>query len=49
MNLKDEYKAIIKPLSPEYKIKHGQLLRLYSAYSDDFGNPSKPTRITELV
>jgi hypothetical protein len=49
MNLKDEYKAIIKPLSPEYKIKHGQLLRLYSAYSDDFGNSSKPTRITELV
>ena len=46
MNLKDEYKEIIKPLSTEYKIKHGQSLRLYSAYSEDFGNSSRPTRIT---
>jgi hypothetical protein len=32
----------------EYKIKHGQLLKLYSAYSLDFGNPAVPARILEL-
>jgi KaiC/GvpD/RAD55 family RecA-like ATPase len=48
MNLKDEYKAIIKPVAGEYRIKHGQVLRLYSAYSEDFGNSSRPTRIAEL-
>jgi KaiC/GvpD/RAD55 family RecA-like ATPase len=48
MNLKDEYKETIRPISTAYKIKHGQLLRLYSAYSRDFGNPTIPARILEM-
>jgi KaiC/GvpD/RAD55 family RecA-like ATPase len=48
MNLKDEYREVIKPILTGYKIKHGQQLKLYSAYSQDFGNPSTPTRISEL-
>ena len=49
MNLKDEYRQVIKPIRMGYKIKHGQQLKLYSAYSKDFGNPSIPTRISELT
>jgi KaiC/GvpD/RAD55 family RecA-like ATPase len=45
MNLKDEYRGIIKPISAAYKLKHGQQLKLYSAYSSDFGNPAVPARI----
>jgi KaiC/GvpD/RAD55 family RecA-like ATPase len=48
MNLKDEYKETIRRISTAYKIKHGQLLRLYSAHSRDFGNPNIPARILEL-
>jgi KaiC/GvpD/RAD55 family RecA-like ATPase len=48
MNLKDEYREVIKPITRGYKMKHGQLLNLYSAYSKDFGNPEIPTRISEL-
>jgi len=48
MNLKDEYREVIRPVSMGYKIKHGQLLKLYSAYSQDFGNPAVPARILEL-
>jgi hypothetical protein len=48
MNLKDEYRQVIRPIGMGYKIKHGQQLKLYSAYSKDFGNPSIPTRISEL-
>lgn len=48
MNLKDEYREVIRPISTGYRIKHGQLLKLYSAYSKDFGNPAIPTRISEL-
>jgi len=44
-NLKDEYKKMIKLISSSYVIKHGQLIRLYSAYSEDFGNPTLPTRL----
>ena len=46
-NLKDEYRHIIRLVSDEIRIKHGQPLRLYSAHSPEFGNPAKPTRITE--
>lgn len=46
MNLKDEYRKMIKPLSIGYKIKHGQQLKLYSAYSQDFGNSAMPVRLT---
>ncbi len=47
INLKDEYRQVIRQISAGYKIKHGQLLRLYSAYSEDFGNPAIPSRISE--
>jgi KaiC/GvpD/RAD55 family RecA-like ATPase len=45
IDLKDEYRDTIKQISSGYRIKHGQLLRLYSSYSHDFGNPEMPTRI----
>lgn len=48
MNLKDEYREFIKQICATYKIKHGQTLRLYSAYSQDFGNPAIPSRIAEI-
>lgn len=46
-NLKDEYLSTIKLLTSEYRVKHGEQLKLYSAYSQDFGNPAKPTKISE--
>lgn len=49
MDLKDEYKEVIRPISSGYKIKHGQQLKLYSAYSQDFGNAAIPIRIAELA
>jgi KaiC/GvpD/RAD55 family RecA-like ATPase len=45
ISLKDEYRRVIKLISNAYKIKHGQNIKLYSAYSDDFGNPEIPTRV----
>ncbi len=48
MNLKDDYRKVIRPISMGYKIKHGQQLKLYSAYSQDFGNSAIPARISEL-
>jgi KaiC/GvpD/RAD55 family RecA-like ATPase len=45
-NLKDDYKRVIKLISGSQKIKHGQSLRLYSAHSDDFGNPATPSKLT---
>jgi hypothetical protein len=44
-NLKDEYRRFIKLVAPEHRVKHGEQLAIYSAYSDDFGNPAKPARI----
>ena len=44
-NLKDDYKRVIKLISGSQKIKHGQSLRLYSAHSDDFGNPATPSKL----
>ncbi|MGB7632772.1 MAG: ATPase domain-containing protein [Nitrososphaeraceae archaeon] len=41
--LKDEYKPIINYIG-DYSIKHGQVLTLYSAYSDDFGNSDVPEK-----
>jgi hypothetical protein len=43
--LKDEYRRVIKPISNKYKIKHGQEIKLYSAYSDNFGNPETPSKV----
>jgi KaiC/GvpD/RAD55 family RecA-like ATPase len=41
--LKDEYRPIINYIG-DYPIKHGQVLTLYSAYADDFGNPDAPEK-----
>src|SRR6185503_5565984 len=38
MELKDEYRTCIRELR-DYRIKHGQTIKIFSAYSDDFGNP----------
>jgi KaiC/GvpD/RAD55 family RecA-like ATPase/class 3 adenylate cyclase len=42
--LKDEYKMMLKPIG-DYQIKHGQTLHLYSAYSQEFGNPEPPAKM----
>jgi KaiC/GvpD/RAD55 family RecA-like ATPase/class 3 adenylate cyclase len=42
--LKDEYKEMIKYIG-DYSIKHGQTVRVYSAYSSDFGNPELPRKM----
>ena len=44
ISLNDDYKRIIKPIS-EYKIKHGQIIKVFSAYSTEFGNSSVPEKI----
>jgi KaiC/GvpD/RAD55 family RecA-like ATPase len=41
--LKDEYKPIINYIG-DYSIKHGQVLTIYSAYGNDFGNPDPPEK-----
>jgi KaiC/GvpD/RAD55 family RecA-like ATPase/class 3 adenylate cyclase len=41
--LKDEYRVMINPIG-NYRIKHGQTIKLYSAYSQDFGNPDPPAK-----
>jgi hypothetical protein len=45
ISLKDEYRRVINLISNKYKIKHGQEIKLYSAYSNDFGNPRTPTKV----
>ncbi|HVX01905.1 MAG TPA: ATPase domain-containing protein [Nitrososphaera sp.] len=42
---KEEYRRIIKLVSANYQIKHGQVIKVYSAHSEDFGNPAVPSRI----
>ncbi len=44
--LKAEYRDTIKLVNSDYQIKHGQRIRLYSAYSTDFGNSNIPSRIS---
>jgi KaiC/GvpD/RAD55 family RecA-like ATPase/class 3 adenylate cyclase len=44
ITLKDEYKMMLKPIG-DYQIKHGQTLHLYSAYSEEFGNPEPPAKM----
>lgn len=46
--LKDEYREIIKQIA-EYEIKHGQIIKLYSAFSTDFGNPKLPEKVLEHI
>lgn len=45
ISLKDEYRRVINLISNKYRIKHGQQIKLYSAYSDDFGNPEIPSKV----
>ena len=45
ISLKDEYRRIINLISNKYRIKHGQEMKLYSAYSNDFGNPQIPAKV----
>src|SRR5687767_7258549 len=42
--LKDEYKMMLKSIG-DYQIKHGQTIHLYSAYSQQFGNPETPAKM----
>lgn len=46
ISLKDEYRKIINLISNKYRVKHGQEIKLYSAYSDDFGNPQIPAKVS---
>ncbi len=48
MSLRDEYRTVIKPLS-DYTIKHGQNIKIYSAYSQDFGNPRLPEKVIQYI
>jgi KaiC/GvpD/RAD55 family RecA-like ATPase/class 3 adenylate cyclase len=45
ISLKDEYRKVINLVSSKYRIKHGQEIKLYSAYSNEFGNPQIPARV----
>jgi acyl carrier protein len=45
ISLKDEYRRVINLISNKYRIKHGQQIKLYSAYSDNFGNPEIPSKV----
>jgi hypothetical protein len=47
IGLKDEYRMNIRPIT-NYEIKHGQKITLYSAYSQEFGNPNLPTKIAGI-
>ena len=44
--LRDEYRTAINELC-DFRIKHGQNIRIYSAYSEEFGNPSLHTKLTQ--
>ena len=46
--LKDEYRSMIKPICLVFEIKHRQKITLYSAYSDEFGNPELPARVPHI-
>jgi KaiC/GvpD/RAD55 family RecA-like ATPase len=46
MALTDEYRTAIRPIA-NVRIKHGQTINLYSAFSNEFGNPESPSKIAE--
>lgn len=48
ISLRDEYRSMIKPVS-DYTIKHGQSIKIYSAYSRDFGNPRLPEKVIDYI
>jgi hypothetical protein len=43
VELSDEYREIIHPVH-DFKIKHGEVLLVYSVYGDSFGNPDRPQK-----
>ena len=43
INLDEKYRNIINVLG-NYKIKHGQIIKLFSVYSNTFGNPDIPKK-----
>jgi archaellum biogenesis ATPase FlaH len=45
--LRDQNKEIIKHIG-EYQIKHGLIVKVYSAFSDSFGNPNPPAKLTSV-
>lgn len=45
LSLKDEYRQIIRLVSDQFKIKHGLKIKLYTAYSENFGNPQIPSKV----
>jgi class 3 adenylate cyclase len=45
ISLKDEYRNVVSLISDKYRLKHGQKIKLYSAYSSDFGNPQIPSKV----
>jgi KaiC/GvpD/RAD55 family RecA-like ATPase/class 3 adenylate cyclase len=44
VSLRDEYKRVIQPIG-DYQIKHGQTIKIYSAFSDSFGNANPPAKL----
>jgi len=44
ISLRDEYRRVIQPIG-DYQIKHGQTIKIYSAFSDSFGNPNPPAKL----
>jgi len=44
--LKDEYRTTIRYVG-DYQIKHSQRIKLYSAFSKDFGNPHPPVKVVD--
>jgi class 3 adenylate cyclase len=46
-DLKDEYRAYLRELC-DYKIKHGQNIKIFSAHSKDFGNPEWPAKLGQM-
>jgi KaiC/GvpD/RAD55 family RecA-like ATPase len=47
MDLKDEYRMYLKELC-DYSIKHGQIIKIFSAYSTDFGNQKIPEKLKRV-
>ena len=48
MALKDEYRIAIRPIR-NVRIKHGQTIKLYSAFSNEYGNAQSPSKIAEHI
>jgi KaiC/GvpD/RAD55 family RecA-like ATPase/class 3 adenylate cyclase len=47
IGLKDEYRTTIRYVG-DYQIKHGQRIKLYSAFSKEFGNPKPPKVVDQF-